>query len=66
VAVNNGKEDKSASINLSIPGKKFKRFRVTNLLDRTTQDCITHKRQASFNSEIQRKDGQIFEIKLDS
>ena len=64
VAVNNGREDKSVSISFSIPGKKFKRFRVTSLFDDTTRDYVFHKHPASFSSEIRRKDGQIFEIKL--
>jgi hypothetical protein len=66
VAVNNGREDKSVSISFSIPGRKFKRFRVANLFDHSIRDYVTQKHQASFSSEIPRKDGQIFEIKLGS
>ena len=63
VAVNNGREDKSVTVSFVIPGKKFKRFRVTNLFDHQKQDYMFQHAKASFSAEISRKDGRIFEIK---
>ncbi|OGX05156.1 MAG: hypothetical protein A3G87_01070 [Omnitrophica bacterium RIFCSPLOWO2_12_FULL_50_11] len=62
VAVNNGDEDKSATICFSIPGTKSKRFHVTNLFDGTREQCVSRGDEISFTSEIPRKDGRVFEI----
>ncbi len=64
VAVNNGREDKSATISFVVPGKKLKRFRVTNLLNGSSQVHVYQHQRASFNAEIPRKDGRVFEINL--
>ncbi|MBI4395390.1 MAG: hypothetical protein HY583_04230, partial [Candidatus Omnitrophica bacterium] len=61
VAVNNGREDKSAAVSFVIPGRKFKRFRLTNLFDGTQEAHVYHG-HGSFSAEIPRKDGRIFEI----
>ncbi|MBI4394679.1 MAG: beta-galactosidase, partial [Candidatus Omnitrophica bacterium] len=42
VAVNNGREDKSAAVSFVIPGRKFKRFRLTNLFDGTQEAHVYH------------------------
>ncbi|MBI3999421.1 MAG: beta-galactosidase [Candidatus Omnitrophica bacterium] len=62
VAVNNGREDKSVTVSFVIPGKRFKRFRVTNLFDGAS-DVHTYYGHGTFSAEISRKDGRIFEIK---
>lgn len=64
VAVNNGREDKSVTISFQVPGKKFKRFKVNDLLKEST-DVYPHQRPgAVFTAEIPRKDGRIFQINL--
>ena len=64
VAVNNGREDKSATISFVLSGRKFKRFRVTDLFKEQTETYLRHRSQTSFTAEIPRKDGKIFQIEL--
>ena len=64
VAVNNGREDKSATVSFEVPGKKLKRFRLTNLFDGSSQMCTAQNQKGSYTVELPRKDGRIFEIKL--
>ncbi len=64
VVVNNGREDKSATISFVLTGKKFKRFRVTDLFKDTTETYLRNRSHASFVAEIPRKDGKVFQIKL--
>lgn len=63
IAVNNGDEDKSAKICFSVPGVNAKRFRVANLFNGTREPCVCLRGNASFNAEIPRKDGRVFEIR---
>ncbi len=62
IAVNNGREDKSAAISFVLPGKKLKRFRVTDLFKETTEILLYQRSHASFTAEIPRKDGKVFQI----
>ncbi len=61
IAVNNGREDKSATVSFDL-GKKFKRFRITDLFKESTEIYLRHRAIASFTSEIPRKDGKIFQV----
>ena len=64
VAVNNGREDKSVAINFSLPGRKFRRFRVSELFTNVSDSYVRNRVYASFTSEIPRKDGRVFEISI--
>ena len=64
IAVNNGDEDKSATISFSLPQESHKRFKVTNLLDGSREDCIYQRSKAFFSTDIPRKDGRVFEIRV--
>ncbi len=61
VAVNNGKEDKSANIHLAFPTGKVKRITATDILTEETSEHFSHS-QTSFNVDIPRKDGKVIEI----
>jgi hypothetical protein len=62
IAVNNGAEDKSATITFHLPDLKKKKFRVKGLLDENRHDCIHTSGGTSFSADFPRKDGQIFEV----
>lgn len=64
VAVNNGREDKSATISFVLAGKKFKRFRVTDLFKEASETYLRQRLHTSFVAEIPRKDGKVFQIEL--
>ena len=64
VAVNNGKEDKSANIRLAFPhGKKIKRLQAIDLLTKVKTDYYAHS-HLSINFDIPRKDGKVIELKV--
>ncbi len=62
IAVNNGDEDKSASIYLPILGKNKKKIPVRDLIAGTKQ-VSSNERRRPFTCEIPRKDGKVFEFK---
>ncbi|OGW79459.1 MAG: hypothetical protein A3G33_00290 [Omnitrophica bacterium RIFCSPLOWO2_12_FULL_44_17] len=64
VAVNNGREDKSAIIHFNIPNKVFEHFRVRNLLTNTSHRYPLHQHKASFSVDLSAKDGSVFEVSL--
>lgn len=63
VAVNNGKEDKSASIQLVFPEKKVKWVKTRDLLTDEKNEHVSHTRTA-INIDIPRKDGKVIEIQV--
>lgn len=64
VAVNNGQEDKNASISINLPSSRQKRCCVKNLLTPELADCFASRDQRSFSAELPRKDGKVFEVKF--
>jgi hypothetical protein len=63
VVVNNGDEDKSASVYLHAMDRYRGKARVTDL---TTghRDIYSYERRKPFSFEIHRKDGKVFEFTL--
>ena len=76
IAVNNGNEDKSATVTFTVPegvskGKRKKRGRthhcrcqVTNLYTSKEEESTYRKNRVTFSADIPRKDGRVLEIKL--
>lgn len=63
VAVNNGKEDKSANIRVEFPSGKLKRI-ITMDISSGESSKRQVQAKASFTLDIPRKDGKLIEIKV--
>lgn len=59
IAVNNGTEDKSVSVDLPTLEKMRCEFKVLDLVD-DTKETVSRERCHPFNFNIQRKDGKVF------
>ena len=62
IAVNNGTEDKSATIQFSFPDQSNGKSKVIDVLSGAVHECVHRERGWSFGAEFLRKDGRIFEI----
>ena len=64
VAVNNGKEDKSANVHLTFPElKKVKKMIAIDLFTKEATEHYAHQKTA-LGFDIPRKDGKVIEIKV--
>ena len=62
VAVNNGEEDKSASVFLPALGKNTGKMKVLDILEKKEVFC-SRERRNPFTFEIRHKDGKVFEFR---
>jgi hypothetical protein len=62
IAVNNGDEDKSATISFDLPGAKRQKFRIKDVLSGSREECLHQRNKTFFSTDIPRKDGRVFEI----
>ena len=62
MAVNNGEEDKSASVFLPGLGRSAGKMKVRDILEKKEEAC-SHERRQPFTFEIHRKDGKVFEFR---
>ncbi len=63
IAVNNGKEDKSAVVELGLPNGRVRRVKATDLQTHEEKEYVCHQ-GVSVNVDIPRKDGKVLEITI--